>query len=222
MEKNITMIEIGKPRGAVNLPGMKAPVKTTLQLPGGIALTPAKLDAEYTLVGKVRTAHGLKGEVFVVFNARKADWLGSVSTISLLKETENDRGEKLPVLHDLKIKRVKPHKVGAIFLLEGIDDRNQSEALAGTPIYIPNHVLVSKDPDTVYLKEILNFKVLDETLGEVGMVVGFSSNGPQDLLVVKTTAGDFEIPFVPELTKKIRMKEKEIHMDLPEGLLSKS
>lgn len=197
------------------------PAPVQLQLPGGILLTPAKLEADYTLVGKIRTAHGLKGEVFAVFNAKKADWLSSISTLLLLKETENDRGDKLPVLHELKINRVKPHKVGAIFLLEGILDRNQSESLQGTPIYVPNHVLVSKESDTVYLKEILGFKVIDETLGDVGVVTGFSSNGPQDILIIKTEKyGAREVPFVPELTKKIKMKAREILMDLPEGLIS--
>lgn len=214
MEKHIIISNDRRPRAKA--------AQVQLRLPGGILLTPEKLATEYTLAGKVRTAHGLKGEIFVVFNARKADWLSSVSTLSLLRETENDRGDKLPVLHELKIRRVKPHKVGAIFLLEGIEDRNQSEALAGTPIYVPNYILVSNEPDTVYLKEILNFRVLDETLGDVGTVVDFSSNGPQDLLVIKTASGNFEVPFVPELTKKIRMKEKEILMDLPEGLLSRS
>ena len=52
----------------------------------------------------------------------------------------------------------------------------------------------------------------------LGEIVGFSSNGPQDLLVVEANGKTVEIPFVDAFIKKIDFKHQSVVMELPEGL----
>ncbi|MEQ1723852.1 MAG: hypothetical protein ABL930_11800, partial [Pseudobdellovibrio sp.] len=55
--------------------------------------------------------------------------------------------------------------------------------------------------------------------GEIGTIRGFSSNGPQDLLLVSSGSKEFEIPFVKQFVLHVDFKNKVIKTHLPEGLL---
>jgi len=61
--------------------------------------------------------------------------------------------------------------------------------------------------------------VVDKNRGEVGTIVGFSSNGPQDLIRVKTSTGVYEVPLIKPFIEKIELPEQKIYMDIPMGLL---
>src|SRR5215204_1518205 len=41
---------------------------------------------KYTVVGKVRDAHGLKGELFIVVFAKVADWMAKLQTFDLVRK----------------------------------------------------------------------------------------------------------------------------------------
>ena len=54
----------------------------------------------------------------------------------------------------------------------------------------------------------------------IGEIVDFSSNGAQDLLVVKTTAGhEALVPFVDDFIFNIDFDARQVRMDLPPGLI---
>ena len=80
-------------------------------------------------------------------------------------------------------------------------------------------LLISKPGETIYLSEIKNFKLKDPDQKVLGEIVGFSSNGAQDLLVVESGGRKAEVPFVDAFIKKIDFKQQVVVMDLPEGLL---
>jgi 16S rRNA processing protein RimM len=64
----------------------------------------------------------------------------------------------------------------------------------------------------------LNFQVYNfQNL--IGAIVGFSSNGPQDLIVVNYNGKDIEIPFVEAFICDLDFDHKKLMMELPEGLL---
>ncbi len=170
-----------------------------------------------TTVGKVRDAHGLKGELFIVLFAKVADWLSKLETFDLIRKELVD-GKIEEVRHSFTVKRVKPHKNGLILNPNEMEDRTQAEGFAGATFEIPSELLVSEEGETIYLKEIEGFTVFDGKT-EVGPITGFSSNGAQDLLKVKSSGGEAEIPFVPEMINKLDFKNKRVMMDLPQGLL---
>lgn len=172
---------------------------------------------EKVVVGKVRDAHGLKGELFIVLFAKVADWLSKLETFDLIRK-EMVEGKLQEVRHSFTVKRVKPHKNGLILNPNEMEDRTAAESFAGAVFEIPAELLKSEEGETIYLKEIDGFMVFDGDL-EVGPITGFSSNGPQDLLQVKSANGEALIPLVPELINKLDFKNKRIMMSLPQGLL---
>ncbi|MNK07772.1 Ribosome maturation factor RimM [compost metagenome] len=163
------------------------------------------------LVGKVREAHGLKGDLYVVVFSGDISWAKRMKSFSL-KSKDSDSMEAFTV------ERTKPFKKGLIVKAAEVKDRTQAESIEHLEFYIEDDLLVSKPGETIFLNEILNFKLKDPEQTVLGEIVAFSSNGVQDLLVVQVGEKKVEIPFVEPFIKKIDFKHQTVVMDLPEGL----
>lgn len=171
---------------------------------------------EYVRVGKLKDAHGVKGEIFIVLFAGEAAWLDQLKEVRLV--AENGEGEA----KTFSVKSVRAHKNGLIVKSPDIKDRNQAEALKGLMFEIPAEFLISEPGETIYLKEIEGFRVFTQDKGEIGTIVGFSHNNAQDLLLVKTAWGEFEIPFVEAFVDTLDFDKGELHLVLPLGLLGEA
>jgi 16S rRNA processing protein RimM len=163
-------------------------------------------------VGKIKDAHGIRGELYVLVFSGEVSWLNQLKQLDLYSAGRTE-------WFQLAIERVRPHKQGFIAKCTELSDRNQAEELKGCEFFIPETFLVSQPGQAIYLAEIDGFRVIQKGLGEVGRIVGFSGNGAQDLLLVENPRGQFAVPFVKELVVAIRYAEQEIEMDLPEGLV---
>lgn len=173
------------------------------------------------LIGKIKEAHGLRGEVYVLVFSGDVSWLPKLTSFGL--GVLPARGEEPPadaVKSTLTCEKAKPFKKGLILKPKEFKDRNAAEAAQGQGFYVPAEFLQGDGEEDGNLAEILGFTVKDTANASLGEIVGFSSNGPQDLLVLKTAAGkEAEVPFVEAFLKKIDFKRKTVVMDLPEGLL---
>lgn len=169
------------------------------------------------LIGKVHSSQGVKGAIFILLDIENPPWLDKWDTLVLSTK---------PTTQDFKsytIRRKAPHgkqgKKGFIVELEEVADRDLAEELVHSAVWVPEDFVSSQAGETIYLREILGFEVVDETRGPVGPVVSFSSNGPQDLLCVKYGETEYDIPFVKAFLKNIDFPGKKIFMDIPQGLL---
>ncbi|HAG91758.1 MAG TPA: 16S rRNA processing protein RimM [Bdellovibrionales bacterium] len=175
----------------------------------------SQLKDKWLMVGYIKQAHGIRGEVFAPIPSGEWDWAQKGQLLHLISRTEG-----IPSL-DLSIRSFRPHKNGLLIHFEESIDRNFAETLKGYGIYLPRENFVSEKGESPYLIELLGFEVFDkESL--VGVVASFSTNGAQELLCVKKDSkGKKEnlIPFVDAFVKDVNYDEKKIFMDLPEGLL---
>jgi len=157
-------------------------------------------------VGKIKDAHSLKGELFVLIFSKDISWAEDLVECQL--------GDKI-----YQVQRWKPYKQGLMLKLVGVEDRTQAEKLKGQIFSIPEDLLESEEGDTIYLSEIQNFTIVNTQGEELGHISGFSSNVAQDLLIVeKKSGGQAEIPFVEDFIVKIHFEEKKIEMNLPDGI----
>ncbi len=170
-----------------------------------MSMTPIK-PAAWKNVGKIKDAHSLKGEVYVLVFSKDISWADHLESAQV--------GEKI-----FPVQRWKPYKDGLLVKFEGVNDRTQAEAIKGQIFSISEELLESDEGDTIYLSEIQDFHIVDANGEELGQITGFSSNIAQDLLVVtKKSGGQAEIPFVDEFIVEIDFDAKKIEMDLPEGI----
>src|SRR5665213_1163206 len=85
-------------------------------------------------VGWVKQAHGIRGELFVQLYASKADWLSDLNKIMLLAPMDSE-------LKTWEVEVCRPHKEGLILKVKGVSDRNTSETMRKSGVYIPEKLL---------------------------------------------------------------------------------
>jgi 16S rRNA processing protein RimM len=165
-------------------------------------------------VGKVKDAHGLKGELYILLFAKEATWLKKLKKFTLSHEDALGRVERL----SFNIKATRPHKDGLLVVTSEVTDRTQAEKLKNYAFEIPKNLLVAAKGDTPYLIELLGFEVFDQGR-RLGTIHSFATNSFQDLLVVESDTHFFEIPYVEAFVEKTDFDLKKILMHVPEGLL---
>lgn len=167
--------------------------------------------SENKTVGKVQDAWGLAGDLKVFLFSKEAPWLGQLTTATLAVQESG-------VVKTFQVKSKKFERDFLKIKLEGIADRTQAEKWISAEFQISEELLTSKKGERVFLREMIGFTVTSKNV-QLGQVVGFSSNGAQDLIVIKHLQGfDFEAPFVEAFLLGIDFDNKIIQMDLPEGL----
>lgn len=163
------------------------------------------------LVGKVREAHGLKGDLYVLIFSGDISWAKRMKSFALKNKDSEE-------METFTVERTKPFKKGIIVKASEIADRTAAEGVEHLEFFIDDELLVSKPGETIFLSEIKNFKLKNPEQTVLGEIVGFSSNGAQDLLIVEAGGKKVEVPFVDAFIKKIDFKHQAVVMDLPEGL----
>ena len=163
------------------------------------------------LVGKVREAHGLKGDLYVLIFSGDISWAKKMKNFGLKAKDSDD-------IKNFSVERTKPFKKGFIVKAKEIADRTAAEGVEHMEFFVDEDLFVSKPGEGIYLNEIKNFKLKNPEQKVLGEIVGFSSNGVQDLLVVEADGKKVEVPFVDAFIKKIDFKHQAVVMDLPEGL----
>lgn len=175
---------------------------------------------DYIKVGKVKEAHGLMGDLYLLLFTNSRDWLELITEVFLQKTEEPfnvNHARRIAVTSQKKFKK------GILLKSEDLESRTEAELYKGWFWYIPKSLLKTESQDQFYLHEILGFKVFTEensVFVDRGVKVsGFSTNGVQDLAIVTTSQGDFEIPLVDEFIFKIDYQDFCIYLKIPEGLV---
>ena len=175
-------------------------------------------DKTLRMIGKTHSSQGLQGHLFVLLKTENPPWIKKWKTLHLsVSEAEDGDKKDYEILQ--KREHSKQGKTGWVLKLKGIDDKNASDSLEKQFVWIPETFLTSKKGEQIFLREIENFLVVDQERGEVGPIVGFSSNGAQDLIQIQTSTGTYDVPLVQPFIQKIDYDAKKIYMDIPQGLL---
>ena len=174
--------------------------------------------SHFVEIAKVLGPHGLDGSLRVLQFAGGEELFTAGQKLYL--------GEQRLLVTIEKVRLIKDHsKAGSKLAwkvkFQEIKDRTGSEAVGKPILSVPESLFQSPKGERLYLRELLNFKVLDgRTDRLVGLVVGLSSNGPQDLLEVETESGSrILIPLVEQYSPKFDFEGQQLTLNLPEGLI---
>ncbi len=169
------------------------------------------MSQKWMRVGKAKDAQGLRGELYILLFAKEAPWIKDLKQFALATD---DTGP----FEVLEVEKARTRTGGIVVKTPKLNDRTQAEAKRGLLFYIPTDLMNSKKGEDIFLREILGFEVRTEK-EIVGRIESMSSNGAQDLLVVRRREKQLvEIPFVEAFVKSLDYENKVLHMDLPEGL----
>jgi len=103
--------------------------------------------------------------------------------------------------------------------VQNINSREDAKLLLRQNIYIKKGDHIKIDKALVEKNKLFNFKVVDQTLGLIGIIEKIDFDRPQKLLFVKSKEKTILIPYEKGLIININETEREITLDLPEGII---
>lgn len=171
----------------------------------------------FAIVGRIRKAHGIRGEVVVepltdapdaVFASGRRVFAGTVA------------GDRARDGAELVVDAARPFREGLLIRFDRIPDRTVAELWRDRYLLLPIEELTPPAEDEVYIHELVGMQVVlmsGDALGEVLEVYEV----PQGLVLdVKLVAGGTVVlPFRPEVVKHVSSGTRVIQVDPPEGML---
>jgi 16S rRNA processing protein RimM len=136
-------------------------------------------------VGAIVGAQGVRGQVRVKsFTAEAAD----VAAYGPVESEDKSRRFKLKVMGEVK---------GLVIAkLEGVNDRNDAEAMRGTRLYVPRDRLPKTEEDEFFYSDLAGLTVEAADGSVIGTVKGLADFGAGEVLDIgRTEGGSFMVPF---------------------------
>ena len=174
-------------------------------------------DAEFVIVGRVRKAHGIRGELVVepitdaperIFAPGQRVFAGTV------------RGDLAPDRRELHIDRATPFKEGLIVAFREIADRTAAEQWRNRFFLVPGGEVPPLDEGEVYVHELVGMRVLLESGAPLGEVVEVYEL-PQGLAVdVRRAGGGSTVLLLYEQSViAVDRDTRTLTVTVPDGLL---
>lgn len=175
----------------------------------------ALTDMDLVIVGRVRKAHGIRGDLVVEPISDEPDAIFASGRRVIAGTPSGDPAKGRPELH---ITSASPFKGGYIVHFEEIDDRNVADGWRERFLLLPADELEPLGDDEVYVHELPGMRVVLESGGDVG-VVDATYELPQGLtLDVKREKGSVLVPY-DRIVTSIDRATRIITIDPPLGLL---
>ena len=120
---------------------------------------------------------------------------------------------------ELQVEELWPHKSYLVLKFAGSDSISDAETLLRCELQVPGDQRAQLEPGWTYVSDLIGCTVFDgdRELGAVQDVQFGTGEAP--LLLVKAGAKQFELPYANAYLKSVDLRQKKVHMALPEGLL---
>jgi 16S rRNA processing protein RimM len=160
-------------------------------------------------IGFISKPLGFKGELIFALETGGADEYAG--TTFFFVELE---GKPVPFL----VEDIRLNGDNMIVKLEDINSEAEARILSGKKVFVEDSGIVSSESDIEW-KSLIGFQVIDLAYGELGLLEGIEEY-PQQVIARCTVNGkEILFPLNENLISSIDDEKKEIHLDLPEGLL---
>lgn len=175
------------------------------------------MSAEFYLVGRVRRAHGIRGELVIEPLTDEPDAIFA-SGRRVFAGTRD--GDLSPGPQELIVRQSSPFKGGLIVAFEGIDDRTAAEAWRERTVLLPEGEVPPPSDDEVFLHDLAGMRVVHVNGEDIGTVREVFEL-PQGLVidVERARGGSVMLPFDDHTVTGVDMTSRVITVDPVEGLL---
>ena len=180
-------------------------------------------EPEYAIVGLIRKAQGIRGEVVIEPLTDKPDVVFASGSRVFAGTSDGD----LAIVTDVKgeeetptltVVGTKPFKKGLIVQFEELQDRDSAELWRGRYLLAPFAELPPLQEDEVYLHDLIGMAVVSTNGESLGAVTTFYELPQGIMLDVKTKGGSTIIPYRPEIIVRTDIAERKIVIDDTIGL----
>jgi 16S rRNA processing protein RimM len=160
-------------------------------------------------LGKITKPWGIKGQVVFFLDV----------------DCPNDYAEL-----DSAFVEVKGNLVPYFFQVENINGNKavitfedltpeESLALVGCDLYLPLDLLPKLTGNQFYFHEVKDFRVVDESYGDIGVIQTVIEYPAQPLFQIMKGDKEILVPVIDPVIKKVDRENKTIYIDAPNGLI---
>jgi len=187
-----------------------------------VALTPSSEGAgasAHAIVGRVRRAHGVRGEVVVELLTDAPDAIFAPGARVLAGTIH---GDVAPDGASLRVEGARPFKEGLLVHFEEILDRNVADTWRDRYLLVPVEELEPLADDEVYLHDLVGLRVELADGTAVGTVSSFYELSHGILLEVQrvgAAGGSVLVPYRDEFVTAVDVRAGRLVIDPPTGLL---
>jgi len=162
-------------------------------------------------IGFIQRTHGLKGEVTSIID-------GDLPDIEFGNVFLDENNRLIPYF----IKTFSLQGTKALIRFEDIERLEQAQKLVGKSMYLPKTLRPKLGRGSYYDDEIIGFTVVDDTLGDLGVVREIIEAGPNKLLAVDYNGKEVLIPTNGPFIKSVNKSARRMSVELPDGFLDLS
>lgn len=182
---------------------------------------------EYAIVGLIRKAQGIRGEVVVEPLTGRPD----VVFASGSRVFAGDHHGDLAAIHDvtgeeerptLTVGRSRPFKKGLIVQFEELQDRDSAELWRGRYLLAPFSELPPLEQDEVYLHDLVGMAVRNVAGESLGTVTTYYELPQGVMLDIATPRGSVLVPYRPEVITRTDIDARAIIIDDTLGFMDVS
>lgn len=163
---------------------------------------------EYIKIGKIRTTHGIKGELKVFPLVEDLDIFQNIKDFYLGKNKDR-----------VEIKSAREHKDVLIIKFNEFDNINDVISYAGDYLYMNIEDKSELSEDEYFIEDLIGLRVINldmETIGEISEILKGPAN---DVYVIKDGSKEYMVPGVSQFVKEINLSEKYIKIDPIDGMI---
>lgn len=167
---------------------------------------------QYISVGKILNFHGIQGEAKVGFSKNQQDFLKSLKIVYIKKDADYT---------ELEVTSVRFNKTFALIKFKNINSINDLMPYKGCLLFVEQSTIRENlGEDEFLIDELTGLEVFDLKGEKIGVVVGVSNNGANDMLSIKSKTTKISlVPFVKALVPEVDIKNKKVVVNNIEGLI---
>ena len=185
------------------------PKKNSSKIDSG---SPTNGEPVYLVVGYLRRAHGVRGEMLMEVYTGFPERLKPKTKVFIGEDYE-----------PMTIAAVRTHPAGLLLKLNGLDTPEEAAPYRNQPVYVTAADRPPLPKGQFYVHQLMGFEVVDEEENIIGRLSEIMQTGANDVYVVKRPdASEVLLPVIPSVVLDIDADRRQIHVRLIPGLLDES
>ncbi len=154
-------------------------------------------------IGKVRTSHGLQGEVKVLSYSGEFEHFEHLGSVSLVKANS---------IKVLEVEATRWAGVNLLLKFRGINQPEDAKLLADFEIWVTPEHAAPLAPGEVYLRDLIGCRVVFEGK-HLGTITSYLEGGKTELLEVEKTGGGHAVlPFAERYVGALDLSERTVEL----------
>lgn len=172
------------------------------------------------VVGRIRRAHGIKGELGVSLETDAPDAIFAPGARVIVGTADGDLrpDTRTGRLVELVVQAARPFRDGLLVFFHGITDRTEAEKWRGRSLLVPVSELEPPAEGELWAHELPGMRVMDPQGAAIGDVHGYYELPQGLVLEIETPRGRRDVPFNDAFVHAFDRDARVITLDAP-GLL---